>query len=913
VFPLIATVALLLPSILHAATLEVQKWDAVVRCAEAADIKADETLRNRALDAKAILEARVQQIGSLSEVLLVTAGTLQCVPTISDDGRTLSVELSNAVALCAFNESELAATAFIKRATISQASIQPDLKARLDLQFQKPCSYGLEQLENGLLIHLTPLGETTTSPAVTVRLEDGARDVSGISELAKQLDVLQSSVQTEAALQQLNDARRTVSEEIAQRKVAEKQEALERLLEEERVRTRMANVALELKAVAGPETQLGEDYVPLAALGGINAIDRIHFAQNEIPDSLVPEEGTGLASDETSDIASDETVADTEPSEETAPDAPAVEEAEDAVAPPAPREEVIMPRPSPEEGQRATRQLAEELRELQRTDEAPAVDASGAESIQPAVSPQAVVGAQVPQASVAKLTIVGDPMSQIVNIDFREMELANVVAILAHKARINIIAGTELTGTVTANLNNVTLRQAMETVLRMNDLGLLDEEGIYRIVSYDEAVSARRVTEMVELANAKTDDMLSVLEDIIVGLPDARMISIAANKPANVIVISGPRARVDELVALAAKLDVAEPVLPTVTEAIKLNYSAPEQLQQLVTTMLTPDIGQVAVDTRARHLVVTDLPVVVEQVRELIKSLDLPVRQVSIEAMVVDAVMSDDAETGVDWVLNSIRRQSRRGENVGNLDELGLDTNLPLGPTSAGALTFGILSSEFDIRGMIQAEVRNENGNLLSNPVLVTVENVPAKISIAEEIPYIELTQTNAGGSQTNTEFKQVGTILEVTPRVTHDEHILVDIAGKESNTAGEFNGIPIEQKREIETSLRVKDGQTIFIGGLRKDNDSATVRKVPILGDIPVVNFMFRNNVRNNSINELLIFLTCNVLPNEVPALTGYQKAQNEKLESQPLVPNAQGELFHDMVYPGEMRDPMWKYRRSH
>ena len=138
----------------------------------------------------------------------------------------------------------------------------------------------------------------------------------------------------------------------------------------------------------------------------------------------------------------------------------------------------------------------------------------------------------------------GDPLDQLVNIDFREMELSHVVSILAKKAQINVIAGTDITGTVTANLRNVPLRQAMETALRMNGLGMLEEDGIFRIVSYEEAVAARRATRMLYLNNAQADEVKKTLDDVLVGSPDAALMSISANPSTNVVILSGPAAAV---------------------------------------------------------------------------------------------------------------------------------------------------------------------------------------------------------------------------------------------------------------------------------------------------------------------------------------------------------------------------------
>jgi len=386
------------------------------------------------------------------------------------------------------------------------------------------------------------------------------------------------------------------------------------------------------------------------------------------------------------------------------------------------------------------------------------------------------------------------------------------------------------------------------------------------------------------------------------------MTNVSTNEGANILVINGPKEKLAELEQMVHELDVAEQVLPTVTEAIKLNYAEGVMLVPMVEKILTPEIGNVAADERARHLVVTDVPVVIAQVRQLVEQLDIPVKQVTIDAMVVDAVLNDGADTGVDWLLQTLRSQSRRqaalgdaGTFKGNLQQLDMGTDLNVGDV-AGLLSFGVLTDNFDWRGIIQAEVRNSDSRLLSNPRLRTIENKPATITISQEIPYVELTETAQGGSQTSTEFKDIGTTLEVTPRVTHDNHVIVDIMGKESGTQGEFNNIPIEDKRQIETTARMLSGQTIYIGGLRKNDEDTTIRKVPVLGNVPVVNFLFRSNSRNEVASELLIFLTCTVVEEDAP-MGPYESAKHQEGLDEDFVVNAEKTVLDSIVRPNKPR----------
>jgi type IV pilus secretin PilQ/predicted competence protein len=569
--------------------------------------------------------------------------------------------------------------------------------------------------------------------------------------------------------------------------------------------------------------------------------------------------------------------------------------------------------------------------------EPPAIEPAPAVEAAPAAPPVVVVSQAEPAEEVIEQAVEQvarqslppgmDPLDQLVNIDFREMDLSAVVQLLARKAQINVIAGTDIIGTVTADIRNIPLRQAMDMVLRMNGLGMVEEEGIFRIVPYEEAVAARRTTRMVVLKDAQAEEVKTTLDGVLMGAADAQLVSMSSNATTNVLIISGPEERVTEFEMLARQLDVSEPALPTVTEAIKLNYLEPEDAKPIAESLITEAIGKVESDTQGRHLVVTDMPVVVEQIRRVLNDIDKPVKQVAIEAMIVDAVMRDGSQTGVSWLLDAIRNHSSNGDLISDVSEAGFRTNLgvPFGANGlpnagllpaaldAGAITLGILTNDIRLNTVIAAEVQSRNAEILANPSIVTVENKPAEISIVQEFPFQEITQGLTGPPVATTEFKDIGVTLMVTPRVTHENDTIVDIQAKQSSVSGlTETGVPIEDLREAHTTLRAEDGRTIFIGGLRNVSDTHTVSKVPVLGDIPLLNIAFKNTNVEKVNTELLIFLTCRVLQDPMADLMPSQQREYDKLDATPEVPDSQRKALKDYVKPQEMRDPIWKWRRS-
>jgi len=761
-----------------------------------------------------------------------------------------------------------------------------------------------------LLIGLAVIS-VTGYPLQTLAAFAGTDDASGYEQrseaLAKQLEQLRSS----AGVSETSKAV-VYKDRHQQQKEALLADALNALVTSQ---TEQNSVVVPYAAVNAPSL----DFEPGVASGSGNRVAFFQAADAPVAESAPAENAPAskdAAEPQSDDAATEETPA--------APEPPA------PPAPPAPRVQAT------DQVRQSQESLVGQLRGLMRAVSAgadpmdtiktsPVANVSTPETI--TTTPVAENGgepAQAPASAPAKAarpkrTYDGDPLEQLVDIDFRGVDLTNVVAILAMKADLNIIAGTELQGIVTANLRQVPLRVAMETALRMNGLGMVEEEGIYFIVPYEEAAAVNRQTTMINLEKADAKEIKMVLDEIVSGIRDEAAINISTNPKTNTLVISAPKNRVEELVAMAHQLDVAEPVLPTITQVISLNYANPEELAPIVDKMLSQKVGEVEADKRASHLIVTDLPIVVEKVVEVVKQLDIPTKQVLIETMVVDAVLSDEADTGVQWLIDSVQRFSRRqaalGENgraVGNLQDLSFLSDLEALQNPSGLLTFGVLTNNVDWRGLVQLEVRNRNAHLVSNPVLTTIENEPAEISIAQEIPYIEIQQTGAGGSQTNTQFKEVGTVFTVTPKVSNDDTIIATIQGKESNLFGEFQGVPIEDKREVSSTMRMGNGQTIFVGGLRKNTATSSAKKIPVLGDVPVVNFLFRNNQRVEQINELMVFLTCTVIPEDIPELTPYQKQKLD--DAQPAKPyvDAWETNMHEIMNPKINRNAQTKWRHG-
>jgi type II secretory pathway component GspD/PulD (secretin) len=514
-----------------------------------------------------------------------------------------------------------------------------------------------------------------------------------------------------------------------------------------------------------------------------------------------------------------------------------------------------------------------------------------------------------------------DPLRQLVDVKFKEINLNDIVMILGEKAGINILSGADLSGTVSANMENIPLGRAIEIVLRMEGFGIIEEAGVYRITTYEEAVASKRDTQMVFLKNADAAAVKATLDEVVKGSGSGSedQLNVGANPETNVIVLSGPREMVEEFAAVVAELDVTEPIIPTVSKAIHLNFSNPMELSEAIKPLLT-ESGNVAFDNRSRQLIVTDIPVKVRELEILVASLDLKVKSVSIEAMVVDALISDGAETGINWFANSNRVNSYEtlaepGDESEPFERGGLGLGALLGgPLTGGQIAFNVLEGKYNLDAVISAQIASQDAELIANPSITTVENEPAVIKIIQEFPYNELTQTDAGASIATTEFKEIGTILEVTPRVTFENDILATINASQSNIVGltEIDRIPIEAKREATTTLVLNDGQSVMIGGLRRFDETITESKVPILGDIPVLGVLFKQQLTDERQTELMIFITCNIIPENMPELTPYEKTQYDRMGGMDFEVNGSKTVWDNYMSRDQNRTPFYKWRRS-
>lgn len=360
---------------------------------------------------------------------------------------------------------------------------------------------------------------------------------------------------------------------------------------------------------------------------------------------------------------------------------------------------------------------------------------------------------------------------------------------------------------------------------------------------------------------------------------------LAKRENGNVILVApAEELATEEAKELEAKNKIKD-LAPLRTEYIRLNYAKAQAVFELFekatsngsrgssdgnnTAGLLSSRGSVIVDTRTNTLIVKDTSESISNIRAMIDKIDIPVSQVMIQARIVNANDGFSKEIGVRWGLaHNSRHGNRLLQGGGSMDTLwniregiGEDKTtierpanlaVDLGSTrgSAGRIAFGLLNIADSILDLELSAMQTDNrGEIISSPKVLTADKQRARISSGTQIPYT----TTAPNGGTTTEWKEAALVLEVTPNITPDGKIGLELNVRNGNA--ELNGAISEDS--IQTNVLLEDGQTIVLGGVFQQRNGIAISKVPFLGDLPYVGRLFKNQYNNTSKQELLIFVT--------------------------------------------------------
>ena len=343
-------------------------------------------------------------------------------------------------------------------------------------------------------------------------------------------------------------------------------------------------------------------------------------------------------------------------------------------------------------------------------------------------------------------------------------------------------------------------------------------------------------------------------------------------KNGNVIQVA-PREEIaaKEKINLAARQEISD-LEELRTESFQLSYQTVAEMIKLLTDAKQPILskrGSAVSDSRTGTIFVQDTSSRLEEVRKIIKQIDVPVRQGLIEARFVSAGDSFNRTLGGKLGYTGPAVGAGAGFAVGGNTPtatrgvIGGNVNLPGATSGTGGLTlslFNPLATKVLTLELTASELDGRTKNIAS-PRVVTKDKVAATISAGTQIPYQAATSSGA----TSVSFKDATLNLNVTPQITPDDHINMQVTANQDTVGAIYSGVPSINTKSVKTEVLVENGGTVVIGGVFTQDLSDSTQKVPLLGDIPVVGWLFKNNVKSDTKSELLIFITPKIMKDEM------------------------------------------------
>lgn len=407
-----------------------------------------------------------------------------------------------------------------------------------------------------------------------------------------------------------------------------------------------------------------------------------------------------------------------------------------------------------------------------------------------------------------------------VTMDFKDADINNVLRILSYKSGMNIVSGKDVTGLITIRLTDVPWEKAMDVILRTYGY------------TYEREGNIIRVTTSANLEN-------------------------------------------EELI----------------TEVFSLNYASAKNVPEAIKEMLSSR-GKVKFDERANLVIVTDIATNIYKIKQVVEKLDKRTQQVNIEAKIIETSLDKDDNLGINWTTQVTARMAARPTTFPFDRNATGGQYFPAGDTSGSAtstvgkiipatttafpmalpanFTFGTLDFT-SFQAVLQILKSKTNTKIISNPRITTLDNKEAKITVATtyNIPTYERNSSTGNYEITGYQEKELGIILSVTPQINPEGYIVVKLDPEVSafsqwdtfTTSGGTIQAPRYTVRKASTQVMVKDGETIVIGGLIKENETDTVVKVPVLGDIPILSLLFKKKEKSLEKTDLLFFVTVNIV----------------------------------------------------
>lgn len=411
---------------------------------------------------------------------------------------------------------------------------------------------------------------------------------------------------------------------------------------------------------------------------------------------------------------------------------------------------------------------------------------------------------------------------------------------------------------LSVNFQDIPVRQVLQQVADYNDFNLVVSDG----------VSGNLTLRVKEVP-------WSQLLDIIL-----RMKGLEKRKDGSVLLVA-TAAEIAQLRQQKLEQEkVAAGLQPLESEIIAVRFAKAADIAALLSdsaaTRMLSERGAISIDTRTNSLLIRDIAINIQAMKTIITALDVPVKQVQIEARIVSLNEGDLQELGVRWgfsstngshsvggsIENNLANLNLYGDSDSSLDDF-LNVNLAATSVNASTIAFQVakLGSDTLLDLELSALQRESRAEVISSPRLITTNKQPAYIEQGTEIPYLEAASSGA----TSVNFKKAVLSLKVTPQITSDNRLILDLNVTQDRPGqvvktGTGEAVAIDTQR-IGTQVLVNNGETIVLGGIYQHSVSDTVDQVPLLGDIPLLGALFRRTYQQMGKSELLIFVTPTVV----------------------------------------------------
>ncbi|NRF65101.1 type IV pilus secretin PilQ [Vibrio coralliilyticus] len=415
-------------------------------------------------------------------------------------------------------------------------------------------------------------------------------------------------------------------------------------------------------------------------------------------------------------------------------------------------------------------------------------------------------------------------VSDKLSVNFQDIPVRQVLQQIADYNDFNLVVSDAVSGNLTLRVKEVPWPQLLDIILRMKGLEKRMDGSVLLVATAAEIAQFRQQ----KLEQEKVTAELQPLESEIIAMRFAKAADIAA------------------------------------------------LLSDSAATRMLSERGAISIDTRTNSLLIRDVAINIQAMKAIITALDVPVKQVQIEARIVSLNEGDLQELGVRWgfsstngshsvggsIENNLANLNLYGDSDSSLDDF-LNVNLAATSVNASTIAFQVakLGSDTLLDLELSALQRESRAEVISSPRLITTNKQPAYIEQGTEIPYLEAASSGA----TSVNFKKAVLSLKVTPQITSDNRLILDLNVTQDRPGqvvktGTGEAVAIDTQR-IGTQVLVNNGETIVLGGIYQHSVSDTVDQVPLLGDIPLLGALFRRTYQQMGKSELLIFVTPTVV----------------------------------------------------